>query len=180
MNCVHNSWDVPCVWQVIWVLIGSDQTGSNSLSQLVIIYASPGFRKLMQSDFSTELLMHWNGSVNLMKFSSLAALEVVILTISSVVSDENFVNMKTFPFQCQRQMFEWLFITVQDLRLHLLKSFLTQYYMPCSSYKVRNWSYFELTKKNPLWILYLTPMSCTRGKVIECLLWIFRRKLNRP
>ena len=35
-----------------------------------------------------------------MKFSSLAALEVVILTTFSAASDENFIKMKTFPFQC--------------------------------------------------------------------------------
>ena len=35
-----------------------------------------------------------------MKFSSLAALEVVILTTSGAASDENFVKMTTFSFQC--------------------------------------------------------------------------------
>ena len=35
----------------------------------------------------------------LTKFSSLAALEVVILTTSSAASDENFIKMKTLPFQ---------------------------------------------------------------------------------
>ena len=30
----------------------------------------------------------------------MAALEVVILTTSSAASDENFIKMKTFPFQC--------------------------------------------------------------------------------
>ena len=34
-----------------------------------------------------------------MKFSSLAALEVVILTTSSAASDENFIKMMTFSFQ---------------------------------------------------------------------------------
>ena len=43
---------------------------------------------------------HWNENVViLMKFSSLAALEVVILTTFSAASDENFIKMKTFPFQ---------------------------------------------------------------------------------
>ena len=43
---------------------------------------------------------HYNGNVIiLMKFLSLAALEVVILTTSSAASDENFVKMMTFPFQ---------------------------------------------------------------------------------
>ena len=45
-------------------------------------------------------LIHWNENVViLMKFSSLAALEVVILTTFSAASDENFIKMKTFPFQ---------------------------------------------------------------------------------
>ena len=46
--------------------------------------------------------IHWNENVViLMKFSSLAALEVVILTTFSAASDENFIKMKTFPFQCK-------------------------------------------------------------------------------
>ena len=43
---------------------------------------------------------HWNKNVVILtKFSSLAALEVVILTTSSAASDEHFIKMKTFPFQ---------------------------------------------------------------------------------
>ena len=45
--------------------------------------------------------VHWNGNVFiLMKFSSLAALKVVKMTTSSAASDENFVKMTTFSFQC--------------------------------------------------------------------------------
>ena len=33
-----------------------------------------------------------------MKFSSLTALEIIIMTTSSAVSDENFIKMKTFSF----------------------------------------------------------------------------------
>ena len=45
--------------------------------------------------------IHWNKNVVILtKFSSLAALEVVILTTSSAASDEHFIKMKTFPFQC--------------------------------------------------------------------------------
>ena len=45
--------------------------------------------------------IHWNENVVILtKFSSLAALEVVILTTFSAASDENFIKMKTFPFQC--------------------------------------------------------------------------------
>ena len=45
--------------------------------------------------------LHWNENVVILtKFSSLAALEVVILTTFSAASDENFIKMKTFPFQC--------------------------------------------------------------------------------
>ena len=44
--------------------------------------------------------LHWNGNVFiLMKFSSLAALEVVKMTTSSAASDQNFVKMTTFSFQ---------------------------------------------------------------------------------
>ena len=39
----------------------------------------------------------WNGNVILMNFSSMATLEVVILTTSSAATDENFINMMTFP-----------------------------------------------------------------------------------
>ena len=46
-------------------------------------------------------VLHWNKNVILTKFSSLAALEVVILTTSSATSDENFIKMKIFPFQCK-------------------------------------------------------------------------------
>ena len=47
------------------------------------------------------IFIHWNGDVAiLMKFSSLAALEVVNMTTSSAASDENFVKMTTFSFQC--------------------------------------------------------------------------------
>ena len=47
------------------------------------------------------LAIHWNGNVVLlMKLSSLAALEVVILTTSGAASDENFIKMTTFSSQC--------------------------------------------------------------------------------
>ena len=46
--------------------------------------------------------IHWNGNVLiLMKFSSLAALKVVKMTTYSAASDENFVKMTTFSFQCR-------------------------------------------------------------------------------
>ena len=35
-----------------------------------------------------------------MKFSSLAALEVVKMTTSSAANDKNFIKITTFPFQC--------------------------------------------------------------------------------
>ena len=53
--------------------------------------------------------MHWNENVViLMKFSSLAALEVVILTTFSAASDENFIKMKTFPFQCMWHIYAFV------------------------------------------------------------------------
>ena len=67
---------------------------------------------------------HWNRNVILTKFSSLAALEVVILTTSSAVSDENFIKMMTFPFQwcwCQQQIWRaWIC------------NYIPQYSMGCS------------------------------------------------
>ena len=43
---------------------------------------------------------HWNENVVILtKFSSLVAVEVVILTTSSAASDESFVKMTTFSFQ---------------------------------------------------------------------------------
>ena len=43
---------------------------------------------------------HWNEYVvTLTTFSLLAALEVVILTTSSAANDENYIKMKTFPYQ---------------------------------------------------------------------------------
>ena len=48
------------------------------------------------------VLNHKSGNVFiLMKFSSLAALEVVKMTTSSAASDENFIKMKACPFQCR-------------------------------------------------------------------------------
>ena len=43
--------------------------------------------------------IHWSENVILMKFSSLAVLEVVILTTSSAANYENFIKIKTFLFQ---------------------------------------------------------------------------------
>ena len=46
-------------------------------------------------------IIHWNENVVvLMKSSSLAALKVVKMTTFSAASDENFIKMTTFPFQC--------------------------------------------------------------------------------
>ena len=43
-------------------------------------------------------LWHWHeNAILLMKFLSLAALEVVILTTSSAASNENLIKMKMFP-----------------------------------------------------------------------------------
>ena len=52
--------------------------------------------------FVSDLLyLHWNGNVVILwKSSSLAVLKVVILTTFSAASDENFVKMTTFSFQC--------------------------------------------------------------------------------
>ena len=44
--------------------------------------------------------IHWSGDVVILAgFSSLAALEVVILTTSGAACDERFVGVRTFPLQ---------------------------------------------------------------------------------
>ena len=51
-----------------------------------------------------EIPCKWKGHWNLIyaaKFSSLAALQIVITTTSSVASDKNFVNMTTVTVQCE-------------------------------------------------------------------------------
>ena len=50
-----------------------------------------------------------------MTFSSLAALEVVILTTSSAANDENFVKMTTFSFQCVGLAVTVVHIYTQDV-----------------------------------------------------------------
>ena len=47
------------------------------------------------------ILLHWKKNVIILtKFSSLAAPKVVILTTFGAASDEDFIKMKTFSFQC--------------------------------------------------------------------------------
>ena len=46
-----------------------------------------------------------------MKFSSLAALTVVKMTTSSAASDENFVKLTTFSFECGKEC-----VSVSDFR----------------------------------------------------------------
>ena len=56
---------------------------------------------MMRHDQSIKNLhnSHWNGNaIILMKFSSLAATEVVKTTIFSEFSEENFIKMTTYPF----------------------------------------------------------------------------------
>ena len=68
------------------------------------LYLSTRRAQIMQSPqvlYTNSPAIHWNENVViLMKFSSLAALEVVKMTTFSAASDENFVNMTTFSFQC--------------------------------------------------------------------------------
>ena len=57
-----------------------------------------------------ETGLHWNENVVILtKSSSLAALKVVKMTTFSAASDENFIKMTTFPFQC-------ITYTVESLR----------------------------------------------------------------
>ena len=60
---------------------------------------SGNFQSIM-GDVSFTASIHRNENVIMTKFSSLAALLVVILTTSNAASHENFIKMTTFPFQC--------------------------------------------------------------------------------
>ena len=44
--------------------------------------------------------VHWNGKSYWQIFSSLVALEVVVMTTSSATSDEKILDMTTYQFQC--------------------------------------------------------------------------------
>ena len=55
----------------------------------------------MNAFIYTLSVTHWNENVFiLMKSSSLAALKVVKMTTFGAASDENFIKMMTFSFQC--------------------------------------------------------------------------------
>ena len=56
--------------------------------------------------FNRIFVLHWNENVIiLMKVSSLAASKVVILTTFGAASDEDFIKMMTFSFQCRSVYF---------------------------------------------------------------------------
>ena len=55
--------------------------------------------KCHEQSYRRIILLHWTGNVTIvMTFSSLAALEVVILTTSNAASNENVVKMRTICF----------------------------------------------------------------------------------
>ena len=68
--------------------------------------------------------LNWNGNdIFLIKFSSLTALEVVKMTTSSAVSDENFIKMTIFLFQCIMQGTDKsseLILILTDIQTHLI------------------------------------------------------------
>ena len=51
-----------------------------------------------ESQYLFKSQWHWNGKVILMKFSVLAALEIVILTTFTTASDTNFIEMMMILF----------------------------------------------------------------------------------
>ena len=88
---------VKCVWFILRVTVSGAIVWSRSLYRhcngITLIHMG-------KSIYSWTQQHHWNKNVVILtKFSSLAALEVVILTTSSAASDEHFIKMKTFPFQ---------------------------------------------------------------------------------
>ena len=66
-----------------------------------------GIKHILESDTENE-----NFVTILMKFPSLAALEIEILAISSAVSDENFIKITTFPFQWSCDLFPSLLCSI--------------------------------------------------------------------
>ena len=92
------------------VLVESLRTGDAymrwwNVSQLNKRIASPLFQVAffiwwIINESLSQNIQHWNENVVILtKFSSLAALEVVILTTSNAANDENFIKMTTFLFQ---------------------------------------------------------------------------------
>ena len=81
------------IWRYLNIGSGNSlvTSGTNPLPELML--------------YQIYVAIHWNGKVFiLMKCSSLAALEVVKMTTSSAASDENFVKMTTFLFQCMASL----------------------------------------------------------------------------
>ena len=84
------------------------------------------------------LLVHWNGNVFILtKSSSLAAPKVVKMTTFGAASDENFVKMTTFSFQCScfinvlsKLRFDLILTSIVD-QVHL-----NSYDRPCTSCKI--------------------------------------------
>ena len=65
------------------------------------MYTGVHWQNFKHHKISQTFHIHWNENVFiLINFSSLAALEVVKMTTSNAASDENFVKMTTFSFQC--------------------------------------------------------------------------------
>ena len=93
-------------------------------------------------------IMPWNENVIiLMKFSSLAALKVVMMTTFSAASDENFVN-----FQCS----QWWKFHQNDRKL-----FVSVYHMQHSQDKDRTSVRFSTDKRfniSPLHVSYEVPV----------------------
>ena len=96
------------------------------------------------------LSIDWNENVVILtKFSSLAALEVVILTTFSAASDEIFIKMKTFPFQCSFDVYIW-YICIPASAPGLVCSFLLMWHW----WICHPW----LLGKLSLWQLLMQPM----------------------
>ena len=73
------------------------------LSKLSVSFSPISLRviTLLLGQSCISFSVHWNENVVILtKFSSLAALEIVILTTSSATCHENFIKMTTFSFHC--------------------------------------------------------------------------------
>ena len=127
-----------------WVQIRNCKTGSSIILRYfatwILIWHSVCKIIWVKRVMLLVCIGNWKGNVILMKFSSLAALEVVKMTTSGAASDENFIKMITFAFQywCIIQYIPWFMHMV-----HSLLCFNMQYIHPCLTLTDNLWDNFH-------------------------------------
>ena len=109
--------------------------------------------------FISPNVIHWNGNVFiLMKFSSLAALKVVKMTTSSAASDENFIKMTTFSFQCFMRRHHCQCCSLCDLTHTLLNAKYTTSHRPVES----RWSEWLRQYYDHTWNFKISNVTVTK------------------